>query len=293
MPSLRPLSLALFVLTLSAQAQQTLTAEQVITKMREAAGVTATPNTVDTIKAGDPATVVTGIVITVAPTMEVLRKAVAAHDNLIITHEPTFYNHLDTDTLFQKDPVYAEKMAYIREHGLVVFRWHDGWHARKPDGIAEGWVKKAGWQQYQHADNQYLFTVPATTVGALAQQLAGKMGNRIVRVIGDPKLQVSHVAYAPGASGEARQLQALERDDVEVLIAGEIPEWETISYALDAKQQGRKKAMILLGHYTSEEPGMDNCAIWLKTVFAGMKIDFIPAGEPYWLVGHPPTHSER
>ena len=34
---------------------------------------------------------------------------------------------------------------------------------------------------------------------------------------------------------------------------------------------------------------MDNCATWLKTVFPGMKIDFIPAGEPYWLPGHPPA----
>ncbi len=178
-------------------------------------------------------------------------------------------------------------MAYIREHGLVIFRWHDGWHARKPDGIAEGWSKKAGWQQYQSADNQYLYTIPATTVKALAQQLHASMGNRIVRVVGDPNMKLSKVAYAPGASGEARHIQALERDDVEALVIGEVPEWETISYVLDAQQQGRHKAMILLGHYTSEEPGMDNCAVWLKTVFQGMKIDFIPAGEPYWLAGHP------
>ncbi|SEC06225.1 Nif3-like dinuclear metal center hexameric protein [Terriglobus roseus] len=286
MPLLRPVSLALFVLTLSAQAQQSLTAEQVIAKMREAAGVTAVPNTVDTIKAGDPATVVTGIATVIAPSMDVLRKAVAAHENLIITHEPTFYNHQDADTLFKNDPVYAEKMAYIREHGLVIFRWHDGWHARKPDGIAEGWTKKAGWKQFQNADNQYLYTIPTTTVKALAQQLQASMGNRIVRVVGDPNMKVSKAAYAPGASGEARQIQALEREDVEVLIAGEIPEWETISYVWDAQQQGRHKAMILLGHYTSEEPGMDNCATWLKTVFHDTKIDFIPAGEPYWLSGN-------
>jgi putative NIF3 family GTP cyclohydrolase 1 type 2 len=288
MPSLRLVSLALAFVSLSAQAQQAFTAEQVIAKMREAAGVTVAANTVDTIKAGEPTTVVTGIATTISPTMDVLRKAVAAHDNLIITHEPTFYNHLDADTLFKADPVYAEKMAYIHQHGLVIFRWHDGWHQRKPDGIAEGWMKKAGWQAYQHKDNQYFYTVPPTTVRALAQQLQAKMGNRIVRVIGDPSLPVSKVAYAPGAPGEARQILALERDDVDVLVGGEIPEWETISYAWDASQQGRHKALILLGHYTSEEPGMENCAEWLKTVFAGMKVDFIPAGEPYWLASHPP-----
>ncbi len=279
--------LCLFALAVTTQAQQPVTAEQVIAKMRAAAGVTVMPTSVDTIKAGAPDTVVTGIATTISPTMDVLRKAVAAHDNLIVTHEPTFYNHLDADTLFRNDPVYAEKLAYIREHHLVIFRWHDGWHQRKPDGIAEGWIQKAGWKAYQHADNQYFFTVPSTTLGALALHLKASMGDRIVRVIGDPNLPVTKVVYAPGAPGEARQVQALERDDVDVLVGGEIPEWETISYAWDAAEQGRHKGMILLGHYTSEEPGMEYCAVWLRTVLPGMKVDFIPAGEPYWLAGQP------
>jgi putative NIF3 family GTP cyclohydrolase 1 type 2 len=282
------LPLALAALVLSSHAQQPLTAEQVIAKMREAAGVTAAPNTVDTIKAGDPQTVVTGIATTISPTMDVLRKAVAAHDNLIVTHEPSFYNHPDADTMFKNDPVYQEKLAYIQEHHLVLFRWHDGWHQRKPDGIIEGWVQQMGWQAYQSKDSQYFFTVPATTLNALAEQLQKKTG-RVTRVVGNPTLPVTHVAFAPGASGEQRHIPALERDDVEALIIGEVPEWETISYVWDASEQGRHKGMIILGHYTSEEPGMDNAAKWLKTVLPGMKVDFIPAGEPYWLAGHPPV----
>jgi len=90
------------------------------------------------------------------------------------------------------------------------------------------------------------------------------------------------VAYRPGASGEARQVKTLGRDDVEVLVAGEAAEWETVLYTLDAAQQGRRKALILLGHNTSEEAGMESCAGWLKTVLPGMPVRFIPAGEPYW-----------
>ena len=47
--------------------------------------------------------------------------------------------------------------------------------------------------------------------------------------------------------------------------------------------------MILMGHYTSEEPGMDLCATWLKTILPRTKIDFIPAGESYWLPSQPPA----
>jgi putative NIF3 family GTP cyclohydrolase 1 type 2 len=126
---------------------------------------------------------------------------------------------------------------------------------------------------------------------ALSRDLKKKLHARVIRIVGDPNLQVTKVAYAPGAAGEATQVKALEQDDVEVLLVGEIPEWETILYARDAMQQGRKKALILLGHVTSEEPGMENCAVWLKTIFPGMRVDFVPAGEPYWTPAElPKTH---
>jgi hypothetical protein len=102
-------------------------------------------------------------------------------------------------------------------------------------------------------------------------------------------MEVTKIAFRPGAGGEAKQVKALERDDVEVLVVGEAPEWETVLYVRDAQLQGRRKALILLGHNTSEESGMDNCATWLKTLFPGMPVQFIPAGEPYWTPEKPET----
>lgn len=278
---------AAFGLNVTGQnASSPLTAAQTIERIVKATGATLPPNTVDTIKAGDPGTVVTGIATTFTPTMDVLRKAVAAGDNLIVSHEPTFYNHLDDPALFVDDPVYKEKLAYIQQHHLVVWRFHDTWHLRVPDGIAEGFVAQAGWKQYENpgpaAETGFFFTLPQTTVQALAKDLKLKFHAQVIRIVGDPNLKVTKVAYAPGAAGEATQVKALERDDVEVLLVGEIPEWETILYVRDAAQQGRKKALILLGHVTSEEAGMDNCAKWLRTVLPDMKVQFIPAGEPYW-----------
>src|SRR5580698_4623669 len=278
---------AVFVVSLPAQeVSGPLTASQTIDRIVKATGATLPPNTVDTIKAGDPGTVVTGIATTFTPTMEVLRKAVAAGDNLIVTHEPTFYNHLDDPALLMDDPVYKEKLAYIREHHLVIWRFHDTWHLRDPDGIVEGFVVQAGWKQYQNpgpsSETQMFFTLPQTTVLGLAKDLQRRFHARSVRIVGDPRMKITKVAYRPGASGEAKQLKALERDDVEVLVAGEASEWETVEYVRDAQLQGRKKALILLGHLTSEESGMDNCAQWLRGLFPGTRIQFIPAAEPYW-----------
>lgn len=267
-----------------AHAQKPLTARQVIEKIKLQIGAPVDPNTVDTFKAGDPETPVTGIATTFLDTYDVLQEAVASGANLIITHEPTFYNHLDETGFLKGDPVFEQKMAYIREHHLVIWRFHDQWHWRKPDGIIEGFTQAVGWEKYRRPYEQNAFTLPPITVGQLAADLQAKLNSRSIRIVGDPLLRVTNVAYLPGASGEAKEIKQLERDDVQVLVAGEAREWETVEYARDAAAEGRQKALILLGHEVSEEAGMEYCARWLRSLFPTVRVTFIPAGEPFQAV---------
>jgi putative NIF3 family GTP cyclohydrolase 1 type 2 len=272
------------ILASSAAAQnsnEALTAAQVMQRVIAATGATPPPETVDTLKAGDPATVVTGIVTTFMDTYSVLEKAVAAGKNLIITHEPTFYNHLDDQSPLAPDPVLTQKLAYIREHHLVVWRFHDTWHLRQPDGILVGMVEQFGWKPYQSKSNPHLFTLPHTTVGQVSASLQARTGARAVRIVGDSAMPVTQVELLPGAAGSDKQIHALQQDDVELLIAGESREWETVPYVQDAAAEGRHKALILLGHEISEEAGMDECARWLRTIFPGLPIAFIHANEPF------------
>jgi putative NIF3 family GTP cyclohydrolase 1 type 2 len=264
-----------------AWAQKQLTAQQVIDKIKAQIGAPVDPATVDTFKAGDPRTPVTGIATTFLDTYDVLREAVAMGANLIITHEPTFYNHLDQTAFLKGDPVFEQKMAYIRDHHLVIWRFHDEWHWRKPDGIIEGFTQAVGWEKYRRPYEQNAFTLPPTSVGQLAAELQEKLNSRSIRVVGDPLLRVTDVAFLPGASGEAKEIKELERDDVQVLVAGESREWETVEYARDAAAEGRHKALILLGHEVSEEAGMEYCARWLRPLFPHIPVTFIPAGEPF------------
>jgi putative NIF3 family GTP cyclohydrolase 1 type 2 len=275
------------LLTVSAAAQsssQNLTAAEVMQRIIAATGATPPPDTVDTLKAGDPATAVTGIVTTFMDTYSVLEKAVASGKNLIITHEPTFYNHLDDQSPLAADPVLTQKLTYIREHHLVVWRFHDTWHMRQPDGILAGMVDQFGWKPYQSKTNPHLFTLPPTTVGKVAGSLQARTGARAIRVVGDPAMQVTKVALLPGAAGSDKQIKTVQQDDVELLVAGESREWETVPYVQDAAAEGRHKALILLGHEVSEEAGMDECARWLRTIFPGLPIAFIPADEPFQTV---------
>lgn len=250
-----------------AQSTKGLTAAEVMQRVIAATGATPPAGTVDTLKAGDPDTVVTGIVTTFMDTYPVLEKAVAGGKNLIITHEPTFYNHLDQQSQFAADPVFQQKLAYIREHHLVVYRFHDTWHMRQPDGILVGMVNQLGWKKYQNGSNSILFTFPRMTVGQIAASLQKSTGARAIRIVGDPALPVTEIALMVGASGSDEQIKVLEQEDVQLVVAGESREWETVPYVVDAAAEGRHKALILLGHDVSEEAGMDECARWLRTIF--------------------------
>jgi putative NIF3 family GTP cyclohydrolase 1 type 2 len=262
-----------------------VTAQQVVERIKAHVGVPWKTETVDTFKAGDPDTPVTGIAVTMMATMEVLERAAASGKNLVITHEPTFYNHEDqAEQLPQKenDAVLAAKRAFIKEHGLVVWRFHDHWHIRKPDGIEAGMVRALGWEKYQDANNQYLFTLPETTVEKLAASLKKQLGIRVMRVVGDPGMKVTKIAFSPGSAGMAREIAALEREAVEVLVVGETREWETVEYVADAATQKKRKALIILGHVPSEQAGMEECARWLKTFVTEVPVEFVPTSEPFW-----------
>jgi putative NIF3 family GTP cyclohydrolase 1 type 2 len=260
------------------------TAREIVKEIQDHVGVPWQKDTVDTFKAGNPDTPVTGIAVTMMATMDVLERAAANHENFVITHEPTFYNHLDVpEGMAETDPVWAEKRAFIEKHNMVVWRFHDHWHMRKPDGILEGMVHELGWEKYQRKDFPYGFTLPETTVQKLAAETGTKLGSSVLRVVGNPDMKVTKIALSPGSAGFERETHALERDDVEVLLVGETREWETVEYAADAVTEGKRKALIVIGHIPSEQAGMEECATWLKTFVTGVKIEFVPSKQPFWL----------
>ncbi len=276
-----------------AQPQQT--ARQIVEQIQHQTGVSLPPTTVDTFKAGDPDTPVKGIAVTMMATYDVLERAAKHGDNFVITHEPTFYNHRDqiADLEKQQDAVLAEKRAFIQKHKLVIWRFHDGWHARTPDGIRLGMAKALGWEKFENANRPAEFSIPATSLNALALEIEHKLHSKVLRVVGNGDLQVKQVAMLPGAAGSTRQIQMLERPEVQALVIGETPEWETVEYAADAASQGRSKALLILGHVQSEQAGMDECARWLRGFVKGIRIDFIPAREPFWLPGSPARVADR
>lgn len=238
--------------------------------------------TVDLIVAGNPETPVKGIVSCMFATMEVLKKAVAIDANLIITHEPTFYNHFDEVESFQNDKVYKEKIKYIRDNNLVVWRFHDYAHRIENDAILIGMVQKLGWKKNQEMEGVGRFSFPERTLNDLLKHLKNTFQGNSFYVVGNPEMSVSKVALAPGAPGSMQHISLLRDPNIDVVIGGEVSQWETYEYVRDAVFQKKKKAIVFIGHINSEESGMAYVAEWLQKFVTNIPITYIASGSSYW-----------
>lgn len=237
-------------------------------------------DTVDTIKTGSADKKVTGIVTTMFPTIAVIREAIRIHANLIIPHEPTFYNHLDKMNWIDNNEVVTRKLQLLEENNISIWRAHDYWHAHQPDGIAYGVVTKVGWEKYYKVGEKVL-NMPAIALKDLALHLKAKLKIGHVRVIGDLSHTCKKIALLPGAWGGWDQITTLVKDKPDVLIVGEVDEWETAEYIRDARLLGTDVSLIILGHVLSEEPGMEWMADWLQPLVPGIKVTHVPSNDPF------------
>jgi putative NIF3 family GTP cyclohydrolase 1 type 2 len=357
---MRPLSRRGFVTLAAAgavaspylRASAAVTAQDIVDRVKKHIGLDwNSDDAVDTFKAGDPATAVTGIVTTSMATLDVLQKAVKAGANFVITAAPTFYSRADLNTPQGRafgagrgagrgplpargagpgaaagpspaivsgpgtgasapmppapampqsvvpppqpaaatvppaspppDPVYAGKNDFIAKHRLVVFRLSSHWNQRKPDPRAQGLAAAMGWTKYKVGDDGLQYEVPAIALEALAGQLKKNLGTRGgIRAIGDRAMTVRRIGLLPGYTMIQASIALLPK--VDVIVAGEVQEWESATYAQDVAFGGLKKGFISIGRVVNEAPGMQVCADWLKTIVPEVPIRFISAGDPYW-----------
>lgn len=259
----------------------------------------------DGYKAGDPDAECTGVACALVPTVEVIRKAAAMGCNLVITHEPSYYMTPDFPEWRGgfRNEVYEEKRALLAQTGITVWRDHDHIHAHQPDGIFTGVLKYLGWEEYRLPVTPeepffYPCRIPETTVGDLRAYLMDKLHLNGLRFIGDPAARVSRVALCahlyPGAfcppqdenapvyaDYATRLIGEMEKPGgIEVLIPGEIIEWDILSYIRDAVAQGRNKACMNIGHFNLEELGMRYMADWLGELVGNVvPVRYLPTGD--------------
>lgn len=239
---------------------------------------------VDTVKTGSLDDQVRGIATTFMPSVAVLTDAATRGLNLVIAHEAPFFHHRDDLSALAEDPVYQEKAAMIRDFGLTIFRLHDHLHRPGPDRIVDGLVRELGWQAYVEDApagqfrplNAAPLAIPPLTLAEIIVLVKARLRIDSVRVMGALSQRVTRVGILPGyCGGGALAIPYLREANLDLVIVGEGPEWETPEYVRDAIALGQPKAMILVGHGPSEEPGMKVLASDLKTLYPTLPVEFL------------------
>ena len=278
-----------------------ITAQAVVDRIRQKLGPGWKNPSVDTFLAGSPESQVKGVVTTFAPSLEVLRKAVAGGKNMIVSRESPFWARNTTPGVgvfrgppqesLESNPTYRAKRDYIAANGLVVYRFFDNWNARQPDAQLQGLAKALGWEKYYKpyggvpwATNNGFFEIPRSTLKAAAQNIKKTLKMKSIRVGGNPDITVTKAALSHGMYWLPDLRKLLAEPGVDLLVLGE-PQWENelSLYNFDLNAAGIRKGMVVLGQQVSEEPGCGEMAAWLKSFVSEVPIEWIPAGEPSWM----------
>jgi len=210
-------------------------------------------------------------------TPENVRRASEKGCNLIITHEPTFYNHWDEVTEFAGDGAYRDKVALLEATGMAVIRIHDLWDRFPEFGIHDSWAKRLGLSKAVRSDEKHtLFQIEPITLDTFARRVKGRMGVEGVRFAGPPEKAITYVTLGVGAWGGIGNLKMCMELGADVFVTGETSEWQTVRFALESGL-----GMVVVGHNNSEEFGMSAMAHFLSLHFPDLPVTYIPTADPY------------
>ncbi len=236
----------------------------------------------DVLQCGNADAEITGIAVVFMPTLGSLQQAVDIGANLIVAHEPLFYGYGEGEEALPSHPAIRWKAEFLATHDLAVWRFHDGTHVARPDLIEAGLVRKLGWETYGLPDTQYCYRVPPVMFKDLVRHVCSALGLASVKVVGDPQMSCQRIGIRVGAPGIDAQIGLLANPDMDVLITGEVREWETCEYARDAIAAGQNKGLVVLGHAESEEPGIAYVAECIRQIApSGIAVTYLPTGGPF------------
>lgn len=252
-----------------------MTAKEIMEKLYGKKIEEVDKNSCDCIKAGREDKIVKKICVTMFATVDVIKKAIEMNADMIITHEPLYYRHMDDA---ESEIIINAKKSLLDKSGITVYRYHDHSHFSNPDIIIEGELKKLRLKgKVIHTGRVGVSDIildEPKTAAEIAEICKTNLNIDSVRIAGSVNKKASIVTFTPGALGNI-VLKELQREDSQIVICGETCEWQICEYARDASQLGLNKSLIPLGHAVSERDGMEYTAEILNNYFPELEFVYI------------------
>jgi len=245
--------------------------------------------TVDKIIIGDPEKEIKTVLVTWMSTFESIKEAARDGISMIITHEPTFWQHeneIETMNTEIFDGIAVKKKDFIEKSGIVILRCHDFWDGKPENGIPWAWAEFLGLGNKPTAISSdgyiLMFDTKPVALEDFAKQIAEKtanIGEPYVQVCGSPNKLVSKVSVGTGCICDPAEMQKIGCD-VAIVCDDGTSYWHDIQPAKDSDFP-----VIRVNHGTSEEPGMLSLFEYVKENFPGLEVSFKPHGSAFRLVG--------
>ena len=234
----------------------TITADGVFHKLLDRAEYKF-ENTCDGLIAGDGGKTVNKIGVCFKLTAQLICEAQREGCDMVITHEPPFTL---SDRRENANIIDLKKWELLDKSGIALYRFHDHAHNTVPDYIHAGFIRDIGLKIEKSYERENLGVcryelADSPTVRELAVRIEKNLGVEFVRVVGDADVNVKSVCLGLGSVG-FEQINKLIEPGCDLFITGEVGEICVDEYIRDACFFGKKKAIIILGHYSSEYAGM-------------------------------------
>jgi len=228
--------------------------------------------TCDGFKHGDPETRITGIAVTWQALQSTLEEAHARGHNLVITHEPTFYSHMDDDTMRATPPARL-KAEFLDRTGMVVYRCHDLWDIYPEIGVVDSWSAFLRLGEPIARERYYnLHAVPETTAWELVERIARRLASlqqQAVLFVGTQWQMVHRLAVGTGAITNVHRMVEMGADIVLATDDGTTL-WRDAAWMADLGVP-----LMMVNHTTAEIPGIRNLAAYLAQRFPDVPCEFL------------------
>lgn len=238
-------------------------------------------HTCDTVKSGDPEREITKAAFTMFATPAVVRAASEWGAQLLMVHEPTYYNHMDHKSDYK---IAEKKEKLIADSGIVIARLHDYAHSFEPDLIFEGQTEYLGLPGTREKGryfgvNRFILD-EEITAAELAAAIEKNWNIRHVRLVGDPETKGRNIGCCFGTPGHVGTMV----EENEFVITGEICEWAEGEMVRDCAELGIPKALLVVGHIGSERCGMRLLADKTAEAFPQIECRYFECGEVFTYV---------
>ncbi len=250
-------------------------------------------NSVDKVIVGNPEKEIKKVLTTWICSMDAVKAAIAGGFDSIISHEPTFYFHMNElenlETLEDdsyKKAVGLEKKKLLNDYGIVVLRVHDSWDIRPYYGMADSWERILGFSNpvaFARDGFQRRYDIEPVTLDDLAKRVAAKtalLGEPLVQVIGDGGKIVSKICFGPGYASNTQMGKELDCD-VNIICDDSSVFWMDIQYAMDLNYP-----LIRVNHGTSEEPGSKMITQYIREHYKDIYAEHFPHKPYFRMVGN-------